>query len=69
MGENSAVDLCDVPSVVSFPGLGIGILLAIFDVCGTVFVLSEMLNIVVIHVSAVFPQVLELFNVYVVWSC
>ena len=41
----------------------------IFHVCVIVFVLSERFNIVVRYVSAVFPQVLEMFDVYIVWLC
>ena len=59
MGESNAMGLCDVPNVVSLPDLGIGILLAIFHVCGIVFVLSEMLNIVFWYVSAVFLRYLK----------
>ena len=59
MGKNNAMGLYDVPSVMSLPGLGIGIILAIFHVCGIVFKLSEMLNIVVWYVSAVFPSCLR----------
>ena len=39
----------------SLLGLGIGIILAIFYVCGIVLVLSERLKIAVRYVSAVFP--------------
>ena len=39
MGESSAMGLYNVPRVVSLPGLGIGIILAIFHACGIVFVL------------------------------
>ena len=47
-----------MPSVASLPGLGIGIILAIFHVCVIVFVLSERLKIAVRYVSAVFPRCL-----------
>ena len=58
MGESSAMGLLDVPSVASLPGLGIGIILAIFHVWGIVLVLSERLKITVRYVSAVFPRCL-----------
>ena len=44
MGESSAMGLYDVSRVVSLPGLGIGIILATFHVCGIVFVLREVEN-------------------------
>ena len=47
-----------MPNVASLPGLGIGIILAIFHVRGIVFVLSGRLNIVVRYVSAVTPRCL-----------
>ena len=59
MGKNNDMGLYDVPSVMSLPCLGIGIILAIFHVCGIVFELSEMLNIVVRYVSAVFRSCLR----------
>ena len=43
----------------SLPGLGIGIILAFFHVCGIVFVLREMLKIAVRYVSAVTPRCLR----------
>ena len=58
MGESNALGLFDVPSVASLPGLGIGIILAIFHVCGIVLVLSERLKIALRYVSAVFPSCL-----------
>ena len=58
MGENSAMGLYDVPRVVSLPGLGIGLILANFHVCGIVFVLRERLNIAVRYISAVTPRCL-----------
>ena len=48
-----------MPSVASLPGLGIGIILAIFHVWGIVLVLSERLKIAVRYVSAVFPRFLS----------
>ena len=59
MGESSAMGLNDVPWVVSLPGLGIGIILAIFHVCGIVFVLRGRLKIAVRYVSAVTPRCLK----------
>ena len=58
------LDLYDVPSVVvSLPGLGICIILAIFcNMCE--IVLSEMLNIVVRYVSVVFPTCLRCLVLY-----
>ena len=56
IGESNAMGLYDVHSVVSLLGLGIGIILAIFHVCGIVFVFSERLNIVVRYDSAVSPR-------------
>ena len=41
MCESSAMGLYDVRSVVSLPGLGIKIILAIFHACVIVFVLRE----------------------------
>ena len=58
MGESSAMGLQDVPSVASLSGLGIGIILSIFNVWGNVLVLSERLKIAVKYVSAVFPRCL-----------
>ena len=69
MGESNAMGLYDVPRVVSLPGLEIGIILAIFHVCGIVFVLRERLNIAVRYVSAVASRCFEVFDVYVVWPC
>ena len=42
----------------SLPGLGIGIILTIFHVCGIVFVLRERLKIAVRYVSSVTPRCL-----------
>ena len=61
MGESSAMGLYDVLIVVSLPGLGIGIILAIYHVCGIVLVLRERLNIAVKYVSAVTPRCLRCF--------
>ena len=58
MGESSDMGLYDVSRVVSLPGLGIGIILAIFHVCEILFVLRERLNIAVRYVSAVTPRCL-----------
>ena len=58
IGESNAMGLYDVPRIVSLTDLFIGIILAIFHVCGIVFVLSEILNIVVRYDSAVYPRCL-----------
>ena len=60
MGESSDMGLYDAPRVVSLPGLEIGIILAIFHVCGILFVRRDQgLNIAVRYVSAVTPRCLR----------
>ena len=43
MGDKSAMGRYDVPIDVSLPGLGIGMIFAVFQVMGMVFVLSARL--------------------------
>ena len=56
MGERSAMGRYDVPISIGFPGLGIGMIFACFQVLGIVFVLMEMLNMCVRYLMAVGPR-------------
>ena len=59
MGDSRAIGLYDAASAESLLGLGIGIILATFQLCGTVLVLSAVLYISVSSVSAFGPRCLR----------
>jgi len=56
MGDRREIGLYDGPSVLSLCGLGIGIVLALFHMCGMLFVFSTMLNRCVRCLIAVGPK-------------
>ena len=51
MTERREMGLCEVPRLVSLLGLGMGIILANFHVCGIMFVLSDVFRMCVRNAS------------------